>query len=62
MATPHPLYQHAPGMRLVVWWLIDERMYSFDALLDIQELPGRVASTPEERRKNFQNAIKGGQQ
>jgi hypothetical protein len=41
----HPVYRHA-GMALVVWWLHKEQRYSFDALLWIQELPGKVVNGP----------------
>lgn len=34
--VPHPLY---PQLALVIWWMHEERRWSFDALHPQQELP-----------------------
>jgi hypothetical protein len=37
--TPHPLYSH---LWLIIWWMVEEQRYSFDALSPLQEVPGTL--------------------
>jgi hypothetical protein len=56
--APHPLF---PELELVVWWLIQQKRYSFDALRHTQELPGgRLDQT--DRKANLRIALLEAQQ
>jgi hypothetical protein len=71
ITAAHPLYTNPFGqgadntrsMALVVWYLHDERRFSFDALAWVQELPGSLMpSTPAERKAALRHALHEGQQ
>lgn len=40
--TPHPLYS---SLWLIIWWMVEEQRYSFDALSPLQEVPGTLDTT-----------------
>lgn len=54
--TPHPLFV-GQGLALVIWWLNDKRMWSFDALRPDQELPGVVQPASGGMKKDRLRAI-----
>jgi hypothetical protein len=54
--TPHPLFA-GQGLALVIWWLNDRRMWSFDALRPDQELPGVIQPASGGVKKDRLRAI-----
>lgn len=51
--APHPLFD---GLELVVWWLVNSKHYTFDAMRSTQELPGGTLDTTN-RKGNLREAI-----
>lgn len=55
--TPHPVHE---GFTLVIWWLVEPKRYSFDALAPMMELPGTVQEfTKETLTENWYKAVRG---
>jgi hypothetical protein len=52
----HPLWKN---LKLVIWWVINERRWSFDALSPEQEVGTVRDQLPEERQKNLQRILIG---
>lgn len=52
--NPHPVYPN--NFWLVIWWIVERKEYSFDALVPDQMLPGVVDR--DKRKANLRKALK----